>query len=328
MIGKDSPLISVIVPIYNVEEYLPRCLESISNQSYKHIEIILVDDGATDSSTKIIQKYVQKDERMRAIHKTNGGLSSARNRAIQEAKGEYLTFIDADDYVANDYVEYLFNLLKNNNFKSQLAVCSLMNVYPESQKEKNMGNGVQETISGKKCIEMMCYHKLVDTCAYAKLGRRELYNDTFFPEGKLFEDIGSTYKLFEKCKTVECGFEPKYFYVIRKNSIVTSSFNLHKLDLLKMTDKMAESVNEIYPELKQATERRQVYARFSTLNQTLGEKNIKDIQNNLILFLKKHRESVLRDPQTPKRDHLAYCLLSFGLPLYKLSWQVYLKMTK
>ena len=113
MIGKDSPLISVIVPIYNVEEYLPRCLESISNQSYKHIEIILVDDGATDSSTKIIQKYVQKDERMRAIHKTNGGLSSARNRGIQEAKGEYLTFIDADDYVANDYVEYLFNLLKN-----------------------------------------------------------------------------------------------------------------------------------------------------------------------------------------------------------------------
>lgn len=112
MIGKDSPLISVIVPIYNVEEYLPRCLESISNQSYKHIEIILVDDGATDSSTKIIQKYVQKDERMRAIHKTNGGLSSARNRGIQEAKGEYLTFIDADDYVANDYVEYLFNLLK------------------------------------------------------------------------------------------------------------------------------------------------------------------------------------------------------------------------
>ena len=212
---QNQPLISVIVPVYNVEHYLSKCIKSIITQTYNNLEIIFINDGSTDQSLKLLNQWKKKDNRIKVINQNNQGLSKARNTGIQISSGKYLTFIDSDDFVTKDYVEYLFNLLKRHNFSSPLAICSLMNVYSNSNKYQNMGNGNIITLSGKECIKKMCYHDLVDTCAYGKLGKRELYNDHFFPENMLFEDIGSTYKLFLQSKTVECGFEPKYFYVIK-----------------------------------------------------------------------------------------------------------------
>lgn len=327
---QNQPLISVIVPVYNVEHYLSKCIKSIITQTYNNLEIIFINDGSTDQSLKLLNQWKKKDNRIKVINQNNQGLSKARNTGIQISSGKYLTFIDSDDFVTKDYVEYLFNLLKRHNFSSPLAICSLMNIYSNSNKYQNMGNGNIITLSGKECIKKMCYHDLVDTCAYGKLGKRELYNDHFFPENMLFEDIGSTYKLFLQSKTVECGFEPKYFYVIKSNSIVTSSFNLKKLDLLTMTDKMAKNVKNQFPDLKNAVLRRQVYARFSTLNQTLNEKNnnIKEIQNKLIDYIKQNKDSILKDPNIPKRDRIAYKMLSLGLGFYKISWNIYVKLKK
>lgn len=178
--------------------------------------------------------------------------------------GEYVTFIDSDDYVTEDYISYMYGLLEKTNFKASLALCSLINVYSSTDRLQDNGNQTEVVLSGKKCIEMMCYHDLVDTCAYAKLGKRELYTNDFFPKGKLFEDIGSTYKLFLQCDKVACGFKGKYYYVIRPNSIVTSGFSSKKLELLAMTDQMAQAVVTTYPDLQKAVLRRQVYARFST----------------------------------------------------------------
>lgn len=328
MKNKKDPLITVIVPIYNVETYLSRCLKSISTQTYTNIEIILVNDGSTDHSLRIAQKWAANDNRIILIDQSNKGLSEARNTGIKNSSGEYLTFIDSDDYITPDYIEYLYGLLKRDNFRSKLSICSLMNVFPETEHQENMGNGKELILTGRQCIQKMCYHDLVDTCAYAKLGKRDLYTDNFFPKGKLFEDIGSTYKLFEQCDRVACGFVPKYYYVIRKGSIVTGSFNKRKLELLEMTDKMANDVNSKYPELKHATLRRQVYARFSTLNQTLGERSLRSTQRDLINFINLHKSEVLNDPLSPKRDRIAYKLLSLGLPLYKFAWGSYLKIKK
>lgn len=323
----NQPLISVIVPVYNVEKYLRRCLRSIYEQTYKNIEIVLVDDGSTDVSLQLLEEYAKKDSRAKIIRQKNMGLSAARNTGIRYSKGEYLTFIDSDDYVTHDYVEYMYKLLEQNNFSSSLALCSLMNTFPNGR-SKNMGNNEERIISGKECIEMMCYHNLVDTCAYAKLGKRELYDEHFFPVGKLFEDIGSTYKLFEQCRTVACGFKAKYFYSIKENSIVTSKFKPSKLDLLEMTDQMAQSVNTIYPDLAEATARRQVYARFSTLNQTLGEPSTKMIQRKLKEYIVAHKSAILNNPKAPRRDKIAYGMLSLGLPIYEYMWKAYLKITK
>ncbi|HJA72724.1 MAG TPA: glycosyltransferase [Candidatus Limosilactobacillus faecipullorum] len=320
-----KPLISVIIPIFNVESYLRRCLESVRVQDYKNLEVILIDDGSTDSSGKIADEFVKADERFKVIHQLNGGLSNARNCGLDIMSGEYVTFIDSDDYVTHDYVSFLYQLLVQTNFEAKMSLCSLMDVFPDTGRKINCGDDSQAILSGKECIEKMCYHDLVDTCAYAKLCRSEMYKDIRFPEGKVFEDIATSYQLFMKAEKVACGFSAKYFYEIRSNSIVTGEFKPNKLDLLEMTDKMAKDVTERYPELCQAVLRRQVYARFSTLNQTLNVSGVRDIQRKLLRYLMDNKKAVLSNPKTPRRDHIAYAMLSFGLPVYSFVWKIYVK---
>ena len=324
---KERPLVSVIVPVYNVEKYLKNCLDSLKAQTYSNLEFILIDDGSQDASSKIADQYAREDSRFTVIHQANSGLSQARNHGIELAKGEYLTFVDSDDTVTPDYVEFMYELLEAHDFQAKLALCSLNNVYLATGAIKNQGNGEITTLSGKDAIEMMCYHDLVDTCAYAKLGHRDLYQTVRFPKGKLFEDIATTYQLFLQCDKVECGFLPKYNYVLREDSITTSKFNQKKLELLEMTDQMAKDVVSVYPELKKATLRRQVYARFSTLNQMIDVTDIFLKQRQAIIsFLKTHKKAVLADEKTPKRDRVAYLMLSLGYPLYKVAWKSYEKL--
>lgn len=326
-----EPVISIIIPIYNVEKYLKRCLDSVEKQIYTNLEIILINDGSTDSSLTIAKEYAKRDGRIKIFSEKNCGLSAARNLGLKHATGKYITFIDSDDYVSKDYVLYLYKLLEKGNFSASMSICSLMNVYENSGKEVNTGNNKEYTLTGKECIKMMCYHNLVDTCAYAKLGLKELYKDFKFPEGKVFEDIGTTYQLFEKANKVECGFKPKYFYNIRSNSITTREFTPKKLDLLKMTDKMADDVVRKYPDLKRAVLRRRIYARFSTLNQTFTSKNtveIKKIRNELIKFIQKNHKELFLDKNVPKRDKAAYLSLCMGFNFYKCSWDLYSKIVK
>ncbi|MGN0153773.1 MAG: glycosyltransferase [Lachnospiraceae bacterium] len=325
---KDSklPLVSVIIPVYNVQDYLKKCLESIINQTYDNLEIIIIDDGSIDDSGKICDEYKKDDKRIKVIHKENGGLSDARNCGIEMATGEYLTFVDSDDYLDLDYVQYLYNLIQKN--KCKLSICSLHFYYTGNGKVKHSGNGEIGVLSGKECIEKMCYHDEVDTCAYAKLYHKSLFESVRFPRGKLFEDIGTSYLLFDQCDKVAYGFEPKYYYVIRSNSIVTSKFNNKKLDLIEMTDRMANYVNNKYPDLNQATLRRCAYARFSTLNQMIGVANIDNLRDEMITYLRNVSSQILRNPKTPKRDRVAFVLLKIGYPCYCILWRIYFKVKR
>lgn len=317
-------LISVIIPVYGVEKYLSKCLDSVIKQTYTNLEIILVDDGSTDSSGQICDKYSENDNRIRVIHKENGGLSDARNCGLKNAYGKYVTFVDSDDYLELDYVEYLHSLIKSGPYR--MAITSIYNDYTDTLTVVDRGNGESFEITGKKAIEMMCYHNLIDTCAYAKLFDINIMTNFEFPKGKAYEDIGSIYLLFDKCSLIKCGMISKYHYVIRKGSITTSEFNKSKLDLLEMTDKMADYVNNKYPDLKNATMRRKVYARFSTINQML---NVNDrdemiIREDLINYISENRSAVLMDKRTPFRDRLAIVLLMINFELYKNIWNLYL----
>lgn len=312
-------LISIIVPVYNVEEYLNRCIDSILLQTYNNIEILLIDDGSLDKSSQICDEYMKKDKRIKVIHKKNGGLSDARNVGIDIARGKYITFIDSDDSVEKDLVEYLYKLVIN--FNTKMSICSHRVIFDEGKRIKVLGNGKEEKLTSKECIKKMLYHKQVDTSAWAKLYNRNLFNDIRYPKGMLFEDIGTTYKFFLKSRFIACGYLAKYNYYVRKNSIVTGKFSKRKLDLLKMTDMMGEEVLSIFPDLKDAVLRRRVYARFSTLNQMIGVCNMHDIRIDLINFIKMNAIKILIDKLVPIRDKIAIILLCINYKIYELIWK-------
>ena len=319
MENKKNVLISVVVPVYNVEKYLNRCIESILIQTYNNIEILLIDDGSTDGSSQICNKYVKKDKRIKVFHKKNGGLSDARNVGIDMSSGKYIMFIDSDDGVENDIIEYLYNLIIK--FNTKMSVCSHNIILNDRKLIKKLEGKKEERLTDKECIKRMLYHKDIDTSAWAKLYNRELFDDVRYPKGFLFEDIGTTYKFFLKSKFIACGYLKKYNYFVRKNSIVTGSFSEKKLDLLKMTDKMGTDVLEIFPDLNKAVLRRRVYARFSTLNQMIGVYDVNYIRRDLINFIKKNAVKILIDRFVPVRDKIAIILLCMSYKFYELIWK-------
>lgn len=315
----ESPKISVIIPVYNVEQYLRQCLDSVVNQTYKNLEIFCVDDGSTDNSGKICEEYSLKDNRITVIHKQNDGISSARNAVIDMVKGRYITFIDSDDYVESDFIEYLYNILKKFNCK--MSVCT-HNIVKNNKIKKSFNLKTDYKLSSQECIKRLLYNDGIDTSAWAKLYEKSLFNDIRYPVGKLFEDIATTYKFFIKSKEIACGHLAKYNYNVRDNSIVTEKFNRSKLDLLESTDNMAEEVINIFPNLKKAALRRRVYARFSTLNQMVKvDKENEEKVKEMISFIKKYKWNILTDSNVPIRDKFATLLLQINYNLYKYVWQ-------
>lgn len=316
----DMPLISIILPIYNIQSYLPKCMQSLFSQTYKNLEFVMVDDGSTDESGKICDEYEKKDERIKVIHKENGGLSDARNVGISNAQGEYITCIDPDDYVDPDYVSYLYILIKK--YKAKMSIAQ-HRVYYDNGTMRDNGKFGDELLSSEKCMERLLYHDVVDTSAWGKLYHRTLFNNVRYPKGKLFEDIGTTYKLIIQCENVAVGYESKYNYIFHNDSIVNGRFTPNKFDLIEMTDKMAANVGKVYPNLRRAIRRRQVYARLSTLNQMLNTSDFNKEKNEMINYVKNHRVEILKDRKAPKRDKIAVVLLSVSYPLYRFCWLQY-----
>lgn len=314
-----KPLISVILPIYNVEAFLPRCVESVMRQTYKNLEIILVDDGSPDGCPQLCDAYAKQDERIRVLHKANGGLSDARNQGALIATGKYITFVDSDDYVKDTYVEYLYMLIEK--YQTRMSLCTHTVVF-ENGKTIQYGEGGDEALSTEKCLERMLYDDVINTSAWAKLYETEMVRQFPYPVGKLFEDIATTYKFFMACGSIACGYESQYFYMLRSSSIVYQQFNPKKLELLEMTDWMADDVRKQYPQLERAVERRQLYARFSTLNQLQDVKGHKAEKKMLIDYIKRHKGCVVGNSRAPKRDKLAIAALSLGYPVYRMCWKL------
>lgn len=315
-----NDIISVVLPVYNVEKYLAKGIESVLNQTYKSIEIILVDDGSTDSSANICDEYRNKDSRIKVIHKKNGGLSDARNAGTEIATGKYITYIDSDDVVEPDYVEYLYSLILK--YHCNMSLCTHTVVF-ENGKKIIYGNGDDELLTSEQCLDRMLYHETIDTSAWGKMYLTKMAKEILYPVGKLFEDIGTTYLFFVQSEKIACGYQSKYFYIQRQNSIVSGKFNPKKFDLLEMTDKMAKDVYKIYPDLKQGLVRRKVYARFSTLNQMLDVKGYEKERKEIIQYLLNNRKTILKDKRAPKRDKYAMFMLTLGYPVYRICWKLY-----
>lgn len=306
-----NPLISVIVPVYNVEKYLPRCVDSILGQTYANLEIILVDDGSPDSSGAICDEYAAKDRRIKIIHKKNGGLSDARNVAIDIAKGEYITFVDSDDYVASDYVETLYRLIEK--YRCKAGVAWLRTFHEGREADTNQPPYIEKVFDRMEGIEKMFYQELFDTTAWGKIYHRTLFSTGIrYPVGLLYEDLSTTYLLFLQSDRIAYCNRIVYNYQLRANSIEGQPFNVNKLDsAIKILSMMQGHSKDLKPITKSVRCRLLSFCLHILLE--MPEDFFDERKQVLVDFVRNNRRLVMADWKARKKARLGALASYMGL---------------
>lgn len=243
----EQPLISIIIPVYKVEKYLEKCIKSVLNQTYSNLQIILVDDGSPDNCGEICDKYANIDKRIEVIHKKNGGLSDARNVGLKAATGEYIGFVDSDDYVSKDMFQTLYNTLINTN--SDVSICNFYTVVGGKNIVKNLDNGI-EIYSKIDILKEILLDKKIQSYAWNKLYKKALFKNIEYPVGKKYEDIGTTFYLLEKCNKIAVTGSPEYYYLTREDSIVNNATKETVIDYIELISDRYDYINKKYKELK------------------------------------------------------------------------------
>jgi glycosyltransferase involved in cell wall biosynthesis len=240
-----NPKVSIIVPVYKVEPYIRKCVDSILAQTLTDFELILVDDGSPDNCGEICDEYAQKDSRVKVIHKENGGQATARNAALDIAKGQYVGFVDSDDWIEPDMYELLYGMCIQND--CEIANCSSI-IYFKNKTVKNGGHAL--TIHNRQqAMEAMLEGKLYDEVVWTKLIKRNLLEDIRFPVGVAYEDTAFTYKVVHKSNRVSCLGAPKYHYIKRDDSTMDRAIKGIKIDAVLIYEEMYRFIEQNYPGL-------------------------------------------------------------------------------
>ncbi len=222
-VDENKPLISIIVPVYNTKKYLKTCVDSILNQTYENIELILVNDGSTDDSGEYCDELAKNDARIKVLHKENGGQATARNLALSIASGDYIGFIDSDDYILPQMYQTLYDSLIKND--ADISVCARYDVYEDGRKEKAFDIDTEVVMTSEEALKRLLIYDKIDSAPWDKLYKKELFNGITFPAGYICEDIGVIYRLLHKANTiVHCG-KCFYCYCHRVGTTSTSPFS-------------------------------------------------------------------------------------------------------
>lgn len=255
-----NSLVSVIVPIYNVEKFLCKCIITILHQSYYDLEIILVDDGSPDSCGKMCDEFAMQDHRVKVIHKQNGGLSDARNAGIDIATGDYITFIDGDDYVMPDMIEYLMASMIEK--KVDIVQCSYVRCKDDYADKANSTfiSQKQSTVYSDDKMSAYLKEKRIHTVAWGKIYKTSLFHEVRFPVGRLHEDVFTTYRLIHEAGSVAVTDYVGYVYRINENSITTSRYTSRKLDSIYGKLEQSGFIEKNYPDLSKQAYSEIIYA--------------------------------------------------------------------
>ena len=307
--------ISIIVPVYNVEAYLERCVESILKQTYTNLEILLVNDGSTDKSGELCDKLALRDHRIRVIHKENGGLSDARNRGIDEASSDLIGFIDSDDYIDEDMYETLYRQMVAS--KADLSMCGHYDVYHQIP-EKQVAKIKTWELMPEEAIKMVMEAKILSVTAVNKLYKKALFEQLRFRIGKIAEDAFIMVDLIHQCSKIVATNEKKYYYVHRENSITTQKFSLKFLNVIEAYEQNAKIISENYPDLYDVAIMRLNWAYFYVLDRLLVDNDFKDkvLEDRLISYLKKNKKSILMDSRFTRARKMSFLALCLSRKLY------------
>lgn len=306
-------LVSIIIPVYNVEQYIDRCIDSICRQTYKNIEIIIVNDGSTDNSSKILDAYADKDSRIRVLNKINGGLSSARNLGIKKCNGEYVFFVDGDDFIADNLIEHFLIVAEKTDAD---YVCSESFSFVDGDDDKTqkiinrMGHDSPRyrIVDRKEALLRLFYQKPSFTGAYLKLYRKNLFDNIEFPEARYFEDLATTYKFMQAANVIAFVKDKYYAYRIRSNSIMNQKFNERKMDCIWISKQMEQDFLYADESIKNA-----VFCSIFRINRIIYAQTPfqSDYSKNIYVYISKYRKSVIKNRNVNVYERIL-ALMSYG----------------
>jgi len=327
----ENKLISIIIPIYKVEKYLCKCIDSILNQTYKNLEIILVDDGSPDGCPKICDEYSKSDSRVRTIHKNNGGLSDARNAGIDIAQGDYLAFVDSDDWVDLDMYRRLIEACERNN--SEISVCGYYEVHNDKLKLHSICTD-EITLDFENATKELIDDKTFHNYAWNKLFKADLFLNVRYPFGHNMEDVYTTYKMFMKAIRVTLIETAFYYYVVNREGSILSELSIKsKYDLFLSHKSRFEILSAKFPDKKDVLFRNIVFSalRVAKAYSKSNEKIKYQVEyTEAKMFLSINKNDIYRNMLISKSDRIKFKLFFINKSLPETAEFLYsvLKKTK
>lgn len=309
------PKISIIVPVYNVEKHLNKCVDSILCQTFKDFELILVDDGSTDTSGKICDEYIKKDDRIKVIHQKNSGLSSARNAGIEASCGEFLGFIDSDDYVEDDMYQVLYDDIFSSG--ADISLCGLYDVYGEKC-IKNKHSIDRCVLDSKTAFKLVLESKLISVSAVNKLYRKHLFEKMRYPVGKTYEDAFLTPILLFNSNKVSYNPLPKYYYFHKEESITTKDFNVSDLNIIDAYKCHLDFVKKNIPELENQAMFRYLWAHMIVMDKLIKSNidNYREVYENVFNVIKSNIMFILKNPLFSNKRKVSTLVLMASPRIY------------
>ena len=285
-------LISVIVPVYKVEKYLDKCITSIVNQTYKNLEIILVDDGSPDACPQKCDEWAENDSRIKVIHKDNGGLSSARNAALEIVQGDYISFVDSDDYIALDLYEKIVNLLKKDLFD---IIVFDGNRIDSNGKIFSSTENIKEGVVNSEFALSELLKSNINSYVWDKIFKKQLFEDIKFPINRKWEDVATLYKVFMKTNAIYCYPEKMYFYLKRSESITKQSLDGKSLgDIFLARYECYLALKDTYPNLNELAVSKTVLSARRFIDRSFWEDVDENLLNMAKNFLQENKEIILK----------------------------------
>lgn len=313
--------VSIIIPIYNVEKYIEQCLNSIIKQKYTNIEIILVDDGSQDNSGKMCDSYAKKDNRIMVIHKENGGVSSARNIGIQKANGKYITFVDSDDYIAENYIEELYNEIKTKD--ADISICGTIDV-DEEGKYINKSIGYENIINSSEALKELLNEKYYKSVVWAKMYKKNIIKNIKFNEDiAIAEDLDFLFKALCIANSVAVNTKKNtYYYRLRENSATTNEYSENWQKEIEICKDIIDYAMLNRQDITLSAIRRYIRINCTCMVKILkytknDNKNYNKLKNNIKPYLKKY----ILNNQIDFKEKLKVLLLMYFKILLEIKYR-------
>ena len=313
----ETALISVIVPVYNVAQYLEKSIASIQEQTYQNLEIILVDYGATDESDRLCDAIAEQDDRVSVLHKKNEGLSQARNDVMKQAHGDYLIFIDSDDYIHPEMIQNLYEQLVQED--ADVSSCGVMNVYANDESPQSANQDGYFVCDSQTFLREYLIGEKIPGTICNKLIKREIATALSFPKGLIYEDAYYHFDLIKLAKKYVVNTKPYYYYFHRGDSITTKPYAEKDLAYIDIYQKFYNEVMKNYPDLKEVVFFRLAYANFFILDKMLLDDQYKQFEaySQIHRFLKGHAIAIARNPIFRKGRRISTLALFLNISLYR-----------